>query len=207
MPENSKKVEDLFAETDSPEVIPAFTEVFSGFWFGSPMWRAKVRVSAKALPGEYYIKVRDIRDTKVNPALVFLAKVYPDALSLRKSHGPFLKRHFSITIEWAAPILLTGLGLIMFFNYGVSTLLEKMLADTGRAEVYMVKRVPDGIQIAFSLGKKHNLKIGEQLDILNAQGNEIGEATVLSLGKSDSIAAVVTSIDARSIASVGRRPT
>ena len=90
MPEKSEKMEDLVAETDSPEVVLEFSEVFSGFWLGNTMWRGKVRVSAKALPGEYVIKVRDARDTKINPALVFLAKVYPDALSLRKSHGPYL---------------------------------------------------------------------------------------------------------------------
>jgi hypothetical protein len=206
MPEKSEKMADLFAETDSPEVVLEFSEVFSGFWMGNTMWRGKVWVSAKALPGEYVIKVRDARDTKINPALVFLAKIYPDALSLRKSHGPYLERYYGITAGWAAAILFPGLGIIMLFNFIVSSLLETALADTGQAEVYMVKRVPEGIQVAFSLGKKQGLKSGEQLDILNSLGAAVGEAHVLTPGETDSIAAAVTTLDFGEIISVRRRP-
>jgi hypothetical protein len=187
-------------------VVLEFTEVFSGFWLGNTMWRGKVRVSANALPGEYVIKVRDARDAKISPALVFLAKVYPDALSLRKSHGPYLERYYGITAGWAASILFPGLGIILLFNFVVSTRLEKALADTGQAEVYMVKRVPEGIQIAFSLGKRQGLKSGEQLEILNSQGAKVGEAEVLTLGETDSIAAAVLAMDFGEIHSVRRRP-
>jgi len=206
MPEKSEKMTDLVAETDSPEVVLEFSEVFSGFWLGNTMWRGKVRVSEKALPGEYVIKVRDVGDMKVNPALVFLAKVYPDAQSLRKSHGPYLERYYGISAGWAASILFPGLAVIMIFNFIVSSLLEKALADTGQAEVYMIKRVPEGIQIAFSLEKKQGLKPGEQLDILNLQGSAVGEAQVLTPGESDSIATAVTALDFGEICSVRRRP-
>lgn len=206
MPEKSEKMEDLVAETDSPEVVLEFTEVFSGFWLGNTMWRGKVRVSANALPGEYMIKVRDARDDKFNPALVFLAKVYPDALSLRKSHGPYLERYYGITAGWAASILFPGLGIILLFNFVVSTRLEKALADTGQAEVYMVKRVPEGVQIAFTLGKKQGLKRGELLDILNSHGSAVGEAQVLFPGETDSIAAAVAPLDFGEISVIRRRP-
>ena len=206
MPEKSEKLEDLVAETDSPEVVLEFSEVFSGFWLGNTMWRGKVRVSPNALPGEYVIKVRDAIDKKINPALVFLAKVYPDALSLRKSHGPYLERYYGITAGWAASILFPVLGIIMLFNFIISSCLEKALADTGQAEVYMVKRVPEGVRIAFSLGKKQGLKRGEQLDILNSLGAAVGEAEVLAPGETDSIAAAVTTLDFGEIHSVQRRP-
>jgi hypothetical protein len=206
MPEKSEKLEDLVAETDSPEVTLVFSEVFSGFWLGNTMWRGNVIVSAKALPGEYVIKVRDARDTKINPALIFLARVSADEQSLRKSHGPYLSRYYGITAGWAASILFPGLAIIILFNYGVSCFLEKALADTGQAEVYMVKRVPEGIQIAFSLGKKHGLKRGELLDILNSHGLAVGEAEVLAPGETDSVAAAVTALDFGEITSVRRRP-
>jgi hypothetical protein len=205
MPEKSEKMEDLVAETDSPQVVLEFTEVFSGFWLGNTMWRGKVRVSENAQPGEYVIKVHDARDSKTNPALVFLAKVYPDALSLRKSHGPYLERYYGITAGWAASILFPGLAIIMLFNYGVSSRLEGALADTGQAEVYMIKRVPEGIHIAFSLGKRHGLESGEHLDILNLQGSAVGEALLLTPGETDSIAAAVTALDFGEICSVRRR--
>ena len=206
MPEKSEKREDLVAETDSPEVVLEFSEVFSGFWLGNTMWRGNVIVSPKAMPGEYVIKVRDARDTKINPALVFLAKVYPDALSLRKSHGPYLERYYGITAGWAASILFPGLGVIMLFNFIISSRLEKALADNGQAEVYMVKRIPDGAQIAFSLGKRQGLKSGEQLDILNSHGTTVGEAAVLTRGETDSIAVAITALDFGEIYSVRRRP-
>ncbi len=206
MPEKSENLADLIAETDDPEVVLQFTEVFSGFWLGNTMWRGKVRVSAKALPGEYVIKVRDAGDPKINSALVFLAKVYPDMLSLRKSHGPWLERYCGISTGWAASILFPGLGIIILFNYGVSSLIEKELAKTGQAEVYMVKRVPDGIQFAFSLGKKQGLKRGERLDILNPLGSAVGEAAVLTLGETDSVASAVTALEFAEIFSVRRRP-
>ena len=205
MPEKSEKIEDLVAETDSPEVVLEFNEVFSGFWLGNTMWRGKVIVSAKALPGEYMIKVRDARDTTIHPALVFLAKVYADELSLRKSHGPYLSRYYGITAGWAASILFPGLVIILLFNYGVSNRLEKALAATGQAEVYMIKRVPDGVQIAFSLGKRQGLKSGEQLDILNSHGSAVGEAAVLTLGETDSIAVAVITPDFGEISSVRRQ--
>ena len=206
MPEKSEKMEDLVAETDSHEVVLVFSEVFSGFWLGNTMWRGNVIVSAEAEPGTYVIKVRDARDMKINPALVFQAKVYSDEQSLRKSHGPYLSRYYGITAGWAASILFPGLAIIMLFNYGVSSRLEKALADTGQAEVYMVKRVPEGIQIAFSLGKRQGLKPGEQLDILNSHGSAVGEAEVMTPGETDSIAAAVTALDFGEITSVRRRP-
>jgi hypothetical protein len=206
MPEKSEKMTDLFAETDSPEVVLQFTEVFSGFWLGNTMWRGKVRVSAQAQPGEYMIQVRDARDMKINPVLVFKAKVYSDEQSLRKSHGPYLSRFCGITAGWAASVLFPGLAIIMFFNYGVSSRLEKVLANTGQAEVYMVKRVPEGIRIAFSLGKKQGLKRGEQLDILNSLGVSVGEAEVVTPGETDSMAAAVTVLGFGEICSVRRRP-
>jgi hypothetical protein len=205
MPEKSEKIEDLVAETDSPEVALEFNEVFSGFWLGNTMWRGKVIVSPKARPGEYRIKVRDTRDTKIHPALVFLAKVYADELSLRKSHGPYLSRYYGITAGWAASILFPGLAIILLFNYGVSNRLEKALAAIGQAEVYMVKCVPDGIQVAFSLGKRQGLKSGEQLDILNSHGSAVGEAALLTLGETDSIAVTVTTLDFGEITSVRRQ--
>jgi hypothetical protein len=79
------------------------------------------------------------------------------------------------------------------------------LAAIGQAEVYMIKRVPDGIQIAFSLGKRQGLKNGEQLDILNSNGSAVGEATVLTLGETDSIAVAVTTLDFGEITSVRRQ--
>jgi hypothetical protein len=205
MPEKSEKMEDLVAETDSPEVVLEFSEVFSGFWLGNTMWRGKVIVSEKARPGEYGIKVRDTREAKANPALVFLARVYADEQSLRKSHGPYLSRYWGITAGWAASILFPGLALILLFNYVVSNRLEKALADVGQAEVYMSKHVPDGIQIAFSLGKKHGLKSGELLDILNSSGLPVGEAQVLIPGETDSIATAVTVLDFGEICGVRRR--
>jgi len=206
MPEISENVKDLFAETESPDVILHFSEVFSGFWLGNTMWRGTVLVSEKALPGEYVFKVRDVRDTKINPALVFRAKVYADELSLRKGHGPYLSRYYGITAGWAASILFPGLGVIMLFNYGVSCLLEKALANIGQAEVYMVKRIPEGIQIGFSLGKKQGLMSGEWIDILNPKGLLVGEAAVLVPGDTDSIATAVTEINVTDVHSVRRRP-
>ena len=205
MPEKSEKMEDLVAETDSPEVVLEFSEVFSGFWLGNTMWRGNVIVSARALPGEYVIKVRDFRDTKINPALVFLAKVSADEQSLRKSHGPYLSRYYGITAGWAAAVFFPGLAIVLLFNYGVSCRLEKALADTGQAEVYMVKRIPKGIQIAFSLGKRHGLKTGELLDILNSHGSVVGEAEVLAPGETDSIAVAFSDLDFGEIYSVRRR--
>ena len=204
MPEKSEKMADLVAETDSPEVFLEFTEIFSGFWLGNTMWRGKVQVSSNALPGEYLIKVRDGRDSKINPALVFLVKVYPDSLSLRKSHGPYLERYYGISAGWAASMLFPGLAIILLFNYGVSCLLERTLAKTGQAEVYMIRRVPDGIRFAFSLGIKHGLKCGEQIDILNSLGVTVGEAEVLIPGETDSIAAAITDLDFEEICSIRR---
>lgn len=205
MPEKSDKLGDLVAETDSPEVALEFIEVFSGFWLGNTMWRGKVIVSAKTQPGEYTIKVRDVRDPKVHPALVFLAKVYPDEESLRKSHGPYLSRYCGITAGSAASILFPGLTIILIFNYAVSNRLEKALAQNGQAEVYMVKHVSEEIQIAFSLGKKHGLKSGELLDILNSSGLSVGEAKVLTSGETDSVAVAVTNTEFGEISGVRRR--
>ena len=206
MPEKSENVKDLFAETESPDVILHFSEVFSGFWLGNTMWRGTVLVSEKALPGEYVIKVRDVRDMKINPALVFRTKVYADELSLRKSHGPYLSRYYGITAGWAASILFPGLGMIMLFNYIVSCRLEKAMANVGLAEVYMVKRIPEGLQIGFSLGKNQSLKRGDQIDILNSKGLVVAEAEVMIPGETDSIAVTVTVLDFVEICSVRQRP-
>ena len=205
MPEKSETIKDIYVESESPEITLNFTEVFSGFWFGTTMWRGTVRVSDKADPGQYGIKVRDARDSKVNPALIFRVKVYADALSLRKNHGPFLSRYFGITAGGAASVLIPGLVLILLFNYGISCRLEKALADFGQAEVYFIKHVPEGLQIGFSLGKKQGLTVDERIDILNSNGQVVGEADILVAGMTDSIAAPVTAVNAAEIHSVRRR--
>lgn len=207
MPEKSETIKDLFVETESPDVSLNFTEVFSGFWFGTTMWRGTIMVSESAEPGNYGIKVRNIHETKVNPALVFRVKVYADEVTLRKSHGTFLSRHFNITAGWAASILFPGLVMTLLLNYGVSCRLEKALADIGQAEVYLIKRVPEGIQIGFALGKKQGLTPGERIDILNSDGQVVGEADVLVTGATDAIASPVASVNAAAIHSVRRHPT
>lgn len=202
MPEKSEKMSDLVAKSDSPQVSLEFLEVFSGFWLGNTMWRGKVRVAPSAKPGDYTIQVRDYRNPKINPALDFLIKVYPDALTLRKSHGPFLERRFGISAKWAAIGLFPGLAVILLFNFGISTLLERKLAGTGQAEVYMVQKTAEGFQFAFSLGEKQGMKKGDLLDILNPQSRIVGEAQVRTVGKKDAIAASPSSLEFAEIHSV-----
>ena len=62
-----------------------------------------------------------------------------------------------------------------------------------------------GIRIALSLGKRHGLKSGELLDILNLHGSVVGEAEVLAPGETDSIAVAFSDLDFGEIYSVRRR--
>lgn len=202
MPEKSETTADLVAVSDSSQVSLAFLETFSGFWLGNTMWRGKVVVAPTAKPGDYTLQVRDRRNPGINPALVFLIKVYPDASTLRKSHGPFLERRFGISAKWAAIVLFPGIALILLFNFRISTLLEHALADTGQAEVYMVQRTDGGCRLAFSLGEKQGLKKGELLDILNSRGQVVGEAEVRTVGKKDSIATDLSSLKFEEIHSI-----
>ena len=206
LPEGAEQREDLTFVCREPGIRMDFEEVFTGFWLGYPMWRGVLSASPASGPGEYSIFVESVsRRLAPNPALTFEVRVYPDSRTMRKSHGPLVSRYLGFSAWNAMWLLFPTLVGVILFNYLLSNRMARAMARMGMAEIFMARHVPEGFHIAFSLGTRHGVMVGQTVDILDSEEKWIGEAFIRETGPEDSIAQTQSAVDIRKTAVVRLR--
>ena len=121
------------------------------------------------------------------PPLRFRIIVYPDRLSMQQNSRSFIKRHAGVS-PWAVVgmfVALAGLSLAAVFY--LSGKLEKLLAQSGKAEIYKVEKMEGGYAIAFGLGTEHGVHRNDVVIILDPEGNQVGTAEIREAGATDAV--------------------
>lgn len=186
--EKVKSVRDLTYESSSELIQLSIEDIYLGFWLGGMEWRGLLTVSPHITPGDYHLTVMPKIQTSPKPPLTFLIKVYQDELSLRKSSTSFIKRHSGISPWWVFAFFLSLTLLTVGIVLYLSTKIEHIMVKGGEAEVYWVKPGVAGIEIAFGMGSKHGIQLGDKLVLLNEERKPVCTAVVQEVTEKNSLA-------------------
>ncbi len=172
----------------SEDVHLIFEEIHHGFWLGGLMWRGRLTVSPQISPGEYRLTIGVKGRASPKPAPILLVKVYPDLKSWHKNSRSLLRRHTGLSPWVLFVVLLSLAALSLGMVYYLSSRIAQLLAQGGKAEIYMVKQGEVWTVIAFGLGRRHGLQPGAQLGLCDAAGRPVGTATVQEVTDTDALA-------------------
>ena len=197
IPENIKSTEALTYTSDARDLVVTFKVIHPGYFMGGNMWRGSLTVGRNVAPGKYTVTVRP-RDYPANkPGYQFRVVVYPDALSQRSAFQSTIKRQtgFSPYLVAAAflPLIFITLGGVYFLSQRLDTL----QAEIGRAEIYRVARSEGQCLVTFGLGTEHGVHPGDQVTLLDPEGNFVGTVLVQESSAQDSVGSVNLDRDIR----------
>jgi len=188
VPEQAGGLQDLGVVSSSPEITIRFESQEKGFWFGSPLWRGQLRIGDGVRPGDYQIRVFSKPKGLQPSAPVFLIRIHPDPRALKKSSPSFIRRTFGLSpwhlVLLLLPLTVAGFGLIFL----LSSKMDKLLLQAGRAEIYRVRSIESVCEVTFGLGTANGVKEGEILDLFDDRGERRGEVRVLTADERDAVA-------------------
>ena len=150
----------------------------SGLWLGGNMWVGAISAAADAAPGTYDLRVFAANQPPEKPVAAFQAVVYPGYEALRRSSFSVIRRTFDISPGTAALACIPALGLIMGLAYLLGRHVDRLLAREGRAEVFLTKKAPGGVEVYFGLGRRHGVEPGMHVSICSEKGQSICGAVV-----------------------------
>ncbi len=181
-------VEELAYQSDSPELKLVFDETHTGFWLGGQMWRGQLVVGTQIPPGKYTLSVMPKNPPSDRAPLVYRINVYPDYSSWRQHSPSYLTRYSGLSPWWVIGgsfLSLAMLGGIIFF---LSSRVDSLMAQSGQAEVYRVRRVQNGYEISFGLGTDHGVHAGSRLSLYDREGRHLGRIEVMEASARDAMA-------------------
>ena len=187
IPENIKQTEVLTYASDSKGLAITFAVIHPGYFMGGNMWRGRLSVARDVPPGKYVVTVRPRDYPAAKPGYEFRVVVYPDAMSQRVAFPSMIKRQTGRSPYLVAaaflPLILITLGMV----YLLSRRIDLLQAASGRAEIYRVARNEGQLLVSFGLGTKHGVKPGDQVTLLDPEGNYVGTVRVEESSEQDSV--------------------
>jgi hypothetical protein len=181
-------VEELTYQSDAPDLKVAFDETHTGFWLGGQMWRGRLLVGREIQPGKYTLSVRPKDPVSDRPPMVYRVTVYPDYATWRQHSKSYLTRYAAVSPWWVIAGSFGFLALLGGVIFLMSGRVDALLAQGGKAEVYRVRRVPNGYEIGFSLGTDHGVHPGVKLALFNQDGQLLGRIEVVEASAQDAVA-------------------
>lgn len=181
-------VQDLTYTTDSPDLELVFDETFTGFWLGGQMWRGRLRIRPTAAPGKYLLQVQPRQPLAAVPPLPYRIQIHPDLPSWRRSSPSFFWRYLGFSPWWGVGLGLVGFLFAVGSTFWLSGQVDRALAREGVAEVYAVRRLPQGWELTFGLGQEHGLREGSKVLLLDLQGQPVEEVEVIAVRSRDAVA-------------------
>jgi len=190
--DEADSVKDLTFVSNSDQLKVAFEAIHKGYFLGGDMWRGRLTVGPQIAAGEYSLTVLPKRTVSPRKAPAFRIIVFPDALSLQKSSTSQIRRLFGISAFKVAAGCLPGILLAFGAVFLLSGKRERLMAASGKAEIYRVTRADGGAEIRFALGTVQGISPEARVSIYNAAGQQVGTATVEDSSPTDSVARVTT---------------
>jgi hypothetical protein len=190
--ETVRNPEDLKYASESDLIRLSFEKIHTGFWLGGLMWRGELTTSTDIRAGDYIVTVSAKSESPAKPLTIFQVRVFGDPAGLQQSSASVIQRYTGISPWWSAvlyvPLVIVFSGIV----YLCSQRREQLLKQEGKAEIYRISRKDDEYEVSFALGKKHAVRVGSVLTLLDKTGVPIGSVTVKDAYEEDATA-VVTS--------------
>lgn len=167
----------------APEGAPLRFELdgfFTGYWFGSGMWRGRIEALPEADTGRYILRV-SFRGASARNAQRYALNIYADASAMRAASLSFIRRYTGFN-----PFLLAAfagcLGILLgsatyFFGRGYTRKLHAL----GLAQIY--SRNESEAVIHCLAPKELAPPAGSDRIVLAVDGRVVGKARVLSWQK------------------------
>ncbi|MCK9376249.1 MAG: hypothetical protein M0P73_08870 [Syntrophobacterales bacterium] len=190
--DEADSIKELTFVSNSDQLKVVFEAIHKGYFLGGDMWRGRLLVGSGIAPGEYSLTVLPKRTVSPRKAPAFRIIVFPDALSLQKSSSSQIRRLFGMSAFKAAAGCLPGILLAFGAVFLLSGKRERLMAASGKAEIYRVTRAEGGAEIRFALGTAQGISPGIRVFIYNAGGQQVGIATVEESSPAASVAQVTT---------------
>jgi hypothetical protein len=181
-------VEELAYQSDTPDLKVSFDETHTGFWLGGQMWRGQLVVGSQIRPGKYTLSVMPKDPVSDRRPLVYRVTVYPDYAIWRQNSKSYLTRYCGVSPWWVIVGSFGSLALLGGIIFLMSGRVDALMAQSGRAEVYRVRRVPNGYELSFGLGTDHGVHPGSKLTLFNQNGQPLGQIEVLEASARDAVA-------------------
>jgi hypothetical protein len=199
IPENIKATEALAYTGDTPELAINFEVIHPGYFMGGNMWRGRLAVGQNLAPGKYTVTVRPRDYPAGKPGYDFRVVVYGDPLSQRRGFRSLIKSQTGISPYLVAgafvPLILIAFGMVYFLSQRI----DALRVQGGLAEIYRVARAPEegGYLVTFGLGTDHGVRPGDQVYLLDPEGNYVGSIKVQESSEQDAVALVTVDRDLR----------
>jgi hypothetical protein len=190
-------VQELTYLSDSDLLTLSFATVHKGYFLGGLLWQGQITASPRLQPGEYHLTVAPRRSTLPAATLGFRIMVFPEPLSLQRSSMSMIRRYTGLSPWGAAAACLPGILLAFGALLLISRKIDRLLAKSGRAEIYRVIKKDGGFEIHFGLGTKHGIQPGLELQVYNPGGKAVALARVEESAPTDSIALVTAGQEIR----------
>ena len=159
--------------------------IFSGYWFGGPMWRGAIHVSPAGLESTHIIQVKDRFGEKQNPALVFSVRIWPD-LATKNAHSPsFITRKTGHNPFFYASLFAVGGALAGLLNFLLGVLWSRHLAANHCGEIFRVKKLEEETEVTCDLMHAPALQPGMLCTIFRPLGEKICSAQIIRLEKNE----------------------
>jgi hypothetical protein len=171
-----------------------FEDSTKSFWFGGSLWRGVIEVGAQAAAGRYRLALRGPEEPVAKPNMEYTVRVFASPEEMRSHSTSYAIRFLDLHPFALAGSLFPFALLVMAGSFFLSKHMEQAMAKEGKAEIYMVKKSPEGCLVSFSLGTTHGIRPGDRMDILNENGLKVAQADVEQSGKRDSVAKVLAPV-------------
>jgi hypothetical protein len=153
-----KEPSQLRVEATSESVRLRIDRFQSSFWLGGNMWVGEISAGPDAPAGAYDFRVFARRPSAQPPVAAFRAVVYPDDAALRESYLSLIRRTFDVHPGMVSLACIAALGFVMGMMFLLGRRVERLLADQGQAEIFMVKTAAGGFEVWFGLGRRHGVE-------------------------------------------------
>jgi hypothetical protein len=192
MPGAAKDLSELLVESSSTQIRLTLESSYKGFWLGGQMWKGVLHADPDCPHGTHRLIVRSAEQSKPDPSLVYPIEVF-DSERERHTHSASFFRKFASIRPFSAAIMLFPVAIGVFGSvYWISNRMERHMREHGQAEIYMLKKTSEGLQVTFNMGSKHGMESGMLLDIMDDAGLIVGCAHVVQCSESEAMALVVT---------------
>lgn len=190
LPGASRDISEIQVDSSSPQLRLTIASTYKGFWMGGQMWKGQVVADPGCVPGRYRIAVRAREQAKADPALVFPIDVYGSERERNQRSASFFRRYLSAPAFQVAGALFPAVVIVFGGVYLLSNQMERHMREQGQAEIYMLKKTVEGLQVSFSMGSRQGLAVGTHLVVLDDSGLVIGQARVVQCSETEAVALV-----------------
>ncbi len=172
-------VRAVFTPADPPLTFD-LEGFFTGYWFGSGMWRGKIAALPDAAGGEYELRI-SFRGASARSAQTWKISVYENAEAMRQASKSLLMRLAGVN-PFAVAVIGGGLGIFSgIVTYICGRRFARALANLGFAEIYRVD--PAGGALWCLAPKGRSPAAGAMLAVFAPDGAGIGTARVVGWHK------------------------